>query len=220
MPLNFSAAHSSRITKRPQQLTRRSASSPFSDFSQRKPIQRSRSKVDLAEGDDDDDDDFFGDRLDDTGIVKSLASDRSLRDVAQTIQYVRSHMFDAVPENGGFNSTRIAEILNFRKSLPPTVTVPHVHALANSPTKTEREIAELTRAGTIRRLITPGRGTGGSSMGESLILSKDVESLLRQAKELNQGLAGKFILFCRIDTDSDPGWQINFLSISGQSRLL
>ena len=200
MPLNFSAAHSPRISKRPWQLSRRSASTPFTDFGQRKPIQRSKSTVEIAHNDDD----FFGDRLEDIGIVKSLASDLSLRDVAQTIKYVRSHMFDVVPENGGFNSTRIAEILNFRKSLPPTVTVPHVHALGPSATKTEREIAELTRAGTIRRLVTPGRGTGGSSVGESLILSKDVESLVRQAKELSQELAGTFTRFCQIGPDSNP----------------
>lgn len=41
-------------------------------------------------------------------------------------------------------------------------------------------------------------------MGESLILSKDLEGLLRHAKELNQELVGTFIPFCRIDTDSDP----------------
>ena len=192
MPLNFSAAQSPRISKRPRQLSRRSTSTPFTDSSQRKPIQRSKSTIEIA----DNDEDFFGDRLEDIGIVNSLASDLSLRDVAQTIQYVRSHMFDAVPENGGFNSTRIAEILNFRKSLPLTVTVPHLHALGPA-TKTEREIAELTRAGTIRKLVTPGRGTGGSSIGESLILLKDVESLVRQAKELSQELAGTFNRFCQ-----------------------
>lgn len=215
MPHNSSAAHSSRISKRPQQLPRRSASSPFATFSQRKPIQRSKSKPDVA-----DDDELFGDRLDDIGIVKSLTSDLSLRDVAQTIQHVCSHMFDTLPENGGFNSTRIAELLGFRKSLPPTITSSHVHALAQSPTKTEREIAELTRAGTIRRLVTPGRGTGGSSIGESLILSKDVENLLRQAKELNQELAGTFILCCWIGADSDPCYQINSCSVSGQGQWL
>lgn len=112
MPLNLSAAQSSRISKRPQQkipLLRRSASSPFTGFVQRKSIQRSKSKADVA---DDNDDDDFGDRLDDIGIVKSLASDLSLRDLVQTIQYVRSHMFESMPENGGFNSTRIAEILS------------------------------------------------------------------------------------------------------------
>lgn len=116
MPLNYTAAHSSRVSKRPQQqLLRRSASSPFTNFVQRKSIQRSQSKPEVV---DDDDDDFFGDRLADIGIVKSLTSDPSIRDVAQTIQYVRSHMFDALPENGGFNSTRIADILStFSRSL-------------------------------------------------------------------------------------------------------
>lgn len=199
MPLDSSGAHSSRISKRQQQPSRRSSSSPFTRFGQRKPVRRSKSNLDAA----DIDDDFIGDRLDDIGSVKSLPSDLSLRDVAQTIQWVRSHMFDPMAQNGGFQSTRIAEILNLRKLLPPIVTCSHAHALAQSPTKTEREIAELTRAGTIRRLVTPGRGTGGSSIGESLVLSKDVESLLRQAKELNQELAGTFILFCRIGTDSN-----------------
>lgn len=203
MPLNFSASYSSRISKRSQHKTpllRRSTSSPFTNFSQRKPIQRSKSKVDVA----DSDDDFFGDHLDDIGIVKSLASDLSLQDLAQIIQHVRSHMFEFMPENGGFNSTRIAEILRIRKSLPPTVTILHIHALAQSSTKTEREIAELTRAGTIRKLVTPGRGTGGSSIGENLVLSKDVERLLREAKGLNKELAGTFVQFYRVETDSDP----------------
>ena len=38
-------------------------------------------------------------------------------------------------------------------------------------------------------------------MGESLIFSKDVESLLRQAKELNQELTGTYIELRRIDAD-------------------
>ena len=198
MPLNLTAAHSSRVTKRRQQL-RRSASSPFIDFGQRKPVQRSKSNAEAAAVDDN----FIGHRLDDIGIVKSLSSDPSLRDVAQTIQYVRSHMFDPIPQNCGFNSTRIAEILNLRKSLPPMVTCSHVHALARSPTKTEREIAEMTRAGSIRRLVTPGRGTGGSIIGESLALSTEVESLLTQAEELDQGLTGTFILSCKIGPDSN-----------------
>lgn len=69
---------------------------------------------------------------------------------------------------------------------------------------TEREIADLTRAGIIRRLVTPGRGTGGSSIGESLILSRDVQGLLREAKDLSRELAGTFILYCTIETDNDP----------------
>ena len=196
MPLTFSAAHSSRIAKKPKQSARRSTFSPFTEFNQRKPIQRSKSRVDVADADD-------NDHFDDLGAVRSLPIDLSLLDVVETVQYVRSHMFDAIAENAGFHSTRIAEILNFRKFLPPTVTVAHIHALAQSPTKTEREIAELTRAATVRRMVTPGRGAGRSSIGETLILSKDVEGLLRQAKELNQELAGTFTQKCRIGKNSD-----------------
>ena len=198
MPLNLTAAHSSRVTKRQPQL-RRAASSPFTTGGQRKPIQRSKSNVEVA----DNDDNFVGARLDDIGIVRSLPSDPSLRDVTQIIQHVRSHMFDPMPQNGGFHSTRIAEILNLRKSLPPMVTCSHLHVLRPSPTKTEREIAELTRAGIIRRLVTPGRGTGGSSIGESLVVSTDVGSLLKQAPELNQELSGTLIFFCGIGIDTD-----------------
>lgn len=190
MPLNFSAAHSSRITKRPQSKApslQRSASSPFNRFNQRKPIKRSISEPEAA----DEDEDFFGDRLDETGIVKSLATDLSLRDVAQIIQYIRSHMFEIIPEKGGFNSTQIADILNFRKSLPSTVTVAHVHALTDSPTKAERETTELTKAGIVRRIVTPGRGTGGSSIGDGLILLKDIENIVSQASGLDQSIAGE-----------------------------
>lgn len=125
--------------------------------------------------------------------MKSLATDLSLRDVAQAIQYVQSRMFDAIPESGGFNSVRIAELLNFRKALPPAVTVVHVHALLASPTRTEKEISELAKAGTIRRILIPGRGTGGSSIGEAVTLQRDVERLVRESKDVSPDLAEKFI---------------------------
>lgn len=190
MPLNFSAAHSSRISKRPQTRVpslKRSFSSPFADLHQRKPIKRSLTRPEAAN----EDDDCFGDRLDETAIIGSLETDLSLRDIAQTIQYIRSHMFEVIPESGGFNSTRIADLLNFRKSLPSAVTVAHVHALSNSPTKTEREIALLIKAGIIRSIVIPGRGTGGSNIVSSLILVKDIECLVDQAKGLNKSTASE-----------------------------
>ena len=202
MSLNFSAAHSSRITKRQtakSPLLRRSSSSSFTNFKHRKPIQRSQSEFKNAA----EDEDFFGDRLDDTGLVTSLATDLSLRDVAQVVGHARTHMFDAMPERGGFNSTRIAEILNFRKSLPPTVTVAHVHAMTNSPTTTEREIAELSKAGIIRKIVIPGRGTGGSSISEGLVLFADIERIINETENLDQALIGTSVCTSRdtmIDT--------------------
>ena len=191
MSLAFSAAHSSRIKKKSQAknpLLNRSSSSPFAGLSRRKPVQRSKSKPEGSL----EDEEFFEDRLDDVGLVKILAADLTLSDVAQILRYVRGHMFDAMPENGGFNSVRISEILNFRRSLPPVVTVPHVHALTPSSTTTEREISQLARAGVLRKIVIPGRGTGGSSLGDSLVLSEDMHSLIRAAKEVDAELADKF----------------------------
>ncbi len=202
MPLNLSAAHSSRITKRPTAkypLLRRSSSSPLLRFNQRKPIQRSQSRLETA----DEDEDLFGDRLDNLGLVSSLAADLSLRDTAQIVRYIHTYMFDAMPERGGFNSTRIAEILNFRKSLPPTVTVTHVHAMTRSPTTTEREIAELAKAGIIRKIVIPGRGTGGSSMSEGLVLFNDIERVINEVENLDQALRGMCIqIKSKIMTDT------------------
>ena len=191
MPLNLSAAHSSRVTKNSKTrnpLLKRSSSSPFTDLHRRKPAQRSKSKPESSL-----DEDFFEERLEDVGQVKSLATELTLRDVAQTIQYVQGHMFDNIPENGGFNSTRISEILNFRRNLPPTVAVTHVHAMIPSPTSTEREISELTRAGIVRRLVIPGRGSAGSNAGDGLALFKDIASRVRKAEGLDAVLVDKFL---------------------------
>lgn len=176
MPLNYTAAHSSRISK---PTARRSSSSPFSLHQRRKPVRRATSKSTVR---DEEADDFFGERLDDDrGLINTLATDLCLRDVAQTVKYVRGHMFDELPDGGGFNSVRISEVLNFRKSLPPTVTVAHVHAFLRSPTSTEKEIAQLAKAGIIRKIIVPGRGTGGSSIAEGLVLFEDLERLMHDS---------------------------------------
>lgn len=188
MPLNFSAAYSSRITKKTRNthgVLKRSSSTPFNQFRRIKPVQRSTSNTKVS-----DDEDFFEDRLDSIGLVESLATDLSLRDVPQNIGYIRSHMFDPVPERGGMNSTRIAEILNFRRSLPPMVTLAHVHALIGSPTAVEREVAELTKAGVLRKTVIPGRGIGGSSVSDGLVLMNDVDSLLRESNGLEESVKG------------------------------
>ena len=210
MPLNFSAAHSSRITKRQtakNPLLRRSSSSPFTSLKQRKPIQRSQSEFKNAA----DHGDLFEDRLDDRGLVTSLATDLSLRDVAQIVGYAHKHMFEAIPERGGFNSTRIAEILNFRKCLPRTVTVAHVHAMTKSPTATEKEIAELSKAGIIRKIVIPGRGAGGSSMSEGLVLFADIEQMLAETGSLNQVLIGKSLRASKMSRLTCPEKFLQFL---------
>lgn len=190
MSLQFSAAHSSRITKsrKKNPLLQRSVSSPFASLSRRKPIQRSRSKPETL-----DDEDLFGDRLDDHGLVTNLTTDLALRDVAQAITHAREHMFDPVPDRGGgFNSVRIAEVLNFRKRLPPMLTVAHVHGLMQNATAAEREIAEMSIKGVLRKVVVPGRGVGGSSVSEGLVLWQDLECVIETAVEhgLDQYVAG------------------------------
>lgn len=186
MALNYTAAHSSRISKPP---LKRSASSPFSSHKRRKPISRTASKPEAL---DEDAKDYFGERLEDQGLVTILATDLSLRDVAQAIRYIQGHMFDDLPEAGGFNSVRISEVLRFRKSLPPTVTVTHVHAFMRSPTATAKEVAELAKAGIIRRIVVPGRGTGGSSTSEGLVLVENLDRLV-QDSGLDEKMAEKFL---------------------------
>jgi hypothetical protein len=189
MSFNFSAAHSSRIKKsaKPAAFKRNSSSaSPYSSLPRRKPLQRSSTKPEQA---DDENDDLFGDRLDDVGLVKTLATDLTLRDVAQAISHIRGKMWSRIPEQrAGMNSTRIAEVLNFRSSIPPIVTVSHVQALLNSPTTVEREIAELVRGGAIRKVVVGGRG----SLGEALILVKDLDDMIDKSA-LEQEVKENFI---------------------------
>jgi hypothetical protein len=126
---------------------------------------------------DDADDDYLGDeRLDDMELVVALATDLHLRDTAQAMRYLRAHMFAPVPLQGGagLSSTRIANELHFRRRLPPVATVAHVQTLLASPSAVEREVAELARAGVLRRIEVPRRG----EVGETLILSADLEGLL------------------------------------------
>lgn len=186
MPFNFSAAPSSRIVKKRQSKNPMLKLSSSSLTNGRRKPSKSAHEVD-----DDDENDIFLDRLDEIALVHSLRTDLSLRDVPQTMQHVRMHMFDPVPESGGINSTRIADILNFRKSLPPIVTLAHIHALVGSPTAVEREIAELTLAGLIRKTVVPGRGIGASSISESIILSKDLKILVKEIHGLDKKVKGK-----------------------------
>ncbi|KAL9576257.1 MAG: hypothetical protein Q9203_007777, partial [Teloschistes exilis] len=209
MPLNFSAAHSSRITKRTSKppSSRRSATSPFASFNQRKPVQRSKSKPESSQLDDED---LFDERLNDLGLVTSLATDHSFSNVVEIVEYATSHIFDPLPERGGFNGVRIAEILNFRQSLPKLVTVAHVHALSKSPTATEKEISDLIKANILRKISIPGRGTGGSTIGEALILLKDLEEMLQRAEAISDALKQKFMTYLRTHPCTSPISPISF----------
>lgn len=182
----FSAATSSHIIKK------RRNRNPLLKLSSSLSLANGRTKPSKSAHEPaDDGDDCFGDRLDEIALVHCLRTNLSLRDVPQTMQHIRMHMFDPVPESGGMKSTQIAEILNFRKSLPPTVTLAHMYALIGSTTAVEREIAELTLAGLIRKTVVPGRGIGASSISEGIILSKDLKLLLNEIDGVDREVKGK-----------------------------
>ena len=171
-------------SRQPASLNR-STSSPFSGFARRKPSQKTASRVE------EDDYDEFDEPLEDHGLVNTLVTDLSLRDVVQAIRYTRARMFDDMPaERSGMNSTRTAEVLNFRRNLPPIVTNLHVHALIDPPTAVEREIGQLVAAGVVRRLVIPGRGVGASSVSDGLVLVEDWVASVEENRELEPDAKG------------------------------
>ena len=181
-----------RVTKsntKKQSSLSRSLSSTLSNVPRRKPVQQSISK---GQKDEDDGDDYFVDRLEDLGLITTLATDLSLRDVPQAMNHIRQHMFDEVPEKSGMNGARIAEVLNFRENLPPIVTNAHVHALIKSPTLVEKEICQITAAGLLRRVTIPGRGIGASSISDGLVLMKDWIAKVNASSNLTPELKGSF----------------------------
>jgi hypothetical protein len=159
----------------------RSASSPSTVRPRKRPL-LSETTGQHDYGDDDE--------LDDTGVIASLAQDLNFRDVPQYIEYIRNHMFTDIPERAGMNSTRIAQVLNFRKRLPPFVTIAHVDALSTSSTRIEREIAQLAQAGILRRVTIPHRGTGAAAVGDGIASVQDWQALVRERTELSDDLKG------------------------------
>ena len=186
MSLQATPARSSRI-KTPQRQSaaaalglRRTTSSP----SAANPRKRSLPSETSISFDDDE-------QLDDIGIVASLASDLNFRDVPQYMEYIRNRMFSDLPEKAGMNSTRIAEVLNFRLRLPPFVTIAHVDALNSSSTRIEREIAELAKAGVLRRVTIPYRGVGPAAVGDGVASVQEWQKLIQTHYALSEELKGE-----------------------------
>lgn len=133
-------------------------------------------------------------RLQDDGLIASLAHDLNYSDVAQLLRLILGRTWTPIPETGaGMNSTRIAEVLNYRRMLPPIVSVAHVHALSKSPTSTEREISTLLNAGVIRRITIPGRGKGSAAVGEGLVLVSEWDKIVQAESRLGEELREKYI---------------------------
>lgn len=118
-------------------------------------------------------------------------------------------MFTPVPATG-FTSTRTAEILNYRVSIPPLVTTGHVNGvLRSSPGKIEREVSELVGRGVLRKVRVERRG----GLGEALIEMAELEDMLERAVdrgEMADSTRKEFCKFLRRDgtaqvVDGDGG---------------
>ncbi|KAI9369706.1 serine-threonine protein kinase 19-domain-containing protein [Aspergillus egyptiacus] len=185
MPLRITSAPVSGIKKRKSLAHSRPRSSPFSNHARSKP---GRSPGGLKS----DDPDFDLGPLPDIGLSRHVAETTPVDNVLSALKYIRDNMFEELPARAGMNSTRIAQVLNFRRSLPPLVSVAHVHTILDAPTKVEREIMELATTGRIRRLIVPGRGSDAAGLGDCLVLTEDWERLVRDSV-LDSALKEKFL---------------------------
>ena len=88
-------------------------------------------------------------------------------------------------------STRISEVLNYRRNLPPIISVAHVQALLSSPSAVEREVAELARRGFLHRITVPRRGT----VGEFIVLSSGYESSINKTTTLSESTRASFLKY-------------------------
>ncbi|KAL2862278.1 Stk19 family serine/threonine-protein kinase [Aspergillus lucknowensis] len=190
MPLRITSAPVSGIKKRKTPASSRPRASPFASHARSKPITSGGSGGALKPKLDDPD--LDSGPLTDVGLSHHIPETAPVDNVLEALKYVRDSMFEELPARAGMNSTRIAQVLNFRRSLPPLVSVAHVHTLLDAPTKVEREIMELAIAGRIRRLIVPGRGNDAAGLGDCLVLTEDWEKLVRESV-LDPVLQEKFL---------------------------
>ncbi|KAJ5180458.1 hypothetical protein N7492_003668 [Penicillium capsulatum] len=194
MTLRLTSAPVAGVHKR--KSTARPRASPFAAHARRKPNTTAPSDVKAAERD-------LDDLLPDVGRSDYISETTPVHNVVEAIRYIRSRMFDELPARAGMNSTRIAETLNIRRSLPPLTSVAHVHTLLNAPTQVEREIVDLVQKGRVRRLIVPGRGNDAAGLGDCLVLAEDWEELVRSSSVLDIEVKEKFLdILDRMETSS------------------
>ncbi|EMC91066.1 hypothetical protein BAUCODRAFT_152365 [Baudoinia panamericana UAMH 10762] len=148
---------------------RKSSPSPFSSLPRKKPGSRKSSLADKENA---------TDRLDDVGGIPSLSPSGVRQGVISLARSALEDAWDDVPAVAGMNSERISDILRFRKAMPPIVSTAHLHALSVSSTETERELARLVAEGKVRRVVIPGRGKGGTAVGDGIALTEDWKSAL------------------------------------------
>ncbi|RHZ67888.1 Stk19 family serine/threonine-protein kinase, partial [Aspergillus thermomutatus] len=194
MPLRITSAPVSGIQKRKRPSPFKPRASPFAGHARQKAAVQSSRPDQLDELYPAD---FDQGQLPDLGTSHYVPQTAPVEDVIQAIHYIRDKMFEDIPARAGMNSTRIAEVLNLRRSLPPLASVAHVHTLIDAPTKVEKEIVDLVNAGRIRRLIVPGRGNDAAGLGDCLVLTEDWERLVRESSVLEVSVKDKFLQVLR-----------------------
>ena len=192
MPLRLTSAPVSGVQrKRKSAIASRPRSSPFANHPRTKPRTSNRDNVLKDDGYNEDQ----NDELPDLGLSRYIPETAPVEDVPQALRYIRTSMFEDIPAaRAGMNSTRIAEVLNLRRSLPPLASVAHVHTLLDAPTRTERDIVELVNTGRVRRLIVPGRGNDAAGLGDCLVLVEDWEGLVKGSSGLEEPVKGLLYL--------------------------
>ncbi|OJI99100.1 hypothetical protein ASPVEDRAFT_25939 [Aspergillus versicolor CBS 583.65] len=192
MTLRITSAPVSGIKKRKAPSQVRPRASPFANHARSKPSIRPGGLNPKADNDKHDDPALDHGPLPDLGLSRYVPETAPVDTVLAALQHIRDNMFEELPSRAGMNSTRIAQVLNFRRLLPPIVSVAHVHTILDAPTQVEREIMELATAGKIRRLIVPGRGNDAAGLGDCLVATEDWENLVR-GSVLDGALKEKFL---------------------------
>ncbi|KAE8145222.1 serine-threonine protein kinase 19-domain-containing protein, partial [Aspergillus avenaceus] len=197
MPLRITSAPVSGVKKRRKIVNQGTCSNPFANHARRKVIAQSSTvfKEDVLGGE------YQAgcnrESLPDIGISRYIPETVPVDSVTKALCYIRDNMFEDLPIRAGMNSTRIAEVLNFRRSLPPLASVAHIHTVLDAPTMVEKDVMRLVMSGLIRRLIIPGRGNDAAGLGDCLVLSEDWEKLVRESslelplKEKFMGVLGR-----------------------------
>ncbi|KAK2768740.1 hypothetical protein FQN54_000596 [Arachnomyces sp. PD_36] len=205
MPLHVTP---SRVRKPAKNSNPPKRASPFATHSRQKPVSRPRisesSRAKLGQEIEDNLSTSHighnggaygsGESLPDTGPSTFIPDTAPVEgDVIRAIRYIKLNMFCELPARIGMNSVRIAELLNFRRSLPPIASTAHIHTLINAPTKVEKEIVQLIKSGQLRRLTLIGRGNNAASLGDYLVIAEDWKQMIRDSSALDDGLKERFL---------------------------
>lgn len=185
MPLNFTAAPSSRISRGrvskpggrgsslPKSLLRSSSSA-----SPQPARLRSTESVlqDLG---------YLGSSL---AILSSTPAESRPKDVPSAISWAKVRLFAPLPDRG-IHPDKLHQLALFRTRAPPFIPLPLVHALISSPTAVTREVHSLAISGVVRQLAV-GRHAG-------IVPTDALYTSISTAQGLPAALADKFTALLR-----------------------